>query len=122
MKVTTLVLNADGEPHFRSEDQFNIKNLIEFAKDKEQIYRDNGSEWAAGAVSFYVSEAFKAVNTGEHHDFTKAIVNMLMATWLFDSLYCGLTTAHYLESDMEFTITAEGAVMHKRVPVEGRGR
>lgn len=40
MKVTTLVLNADGEPHFKSEDQFDIKNLIEIAKTREQNARE----------------------------------------------------------------------------------
>ena len=36
MNVTTLVLNADGEPHFKSEDQFDIENLFETAKASEQ--------------------------------------------------------------------------------------
>lgn len=115
MKVTTLVLNADGEPHFKSEDQFDIKNLIEIAKEREQNAREKGAEWTAGAVSFFGGEVVKAVNTGEHDDVTKAIIQMLMAAWLFDSLYCGLTATHYLESDMRFTIAADGAVAHTRV-------
>ncbi|ALZ70334.1 hypothetical protein BRN52_01315 [Xanthomonas oryzae pv. oryzae] len=66
-------------------------------------------------MSFFGGEVVKAVNTGEHDDVTKAIIQMLMAAWLFDSLYCGLTAAHYLESDMKFTIAADGAVAHTRV-------
>ena len=117
MKVTTLILNADGEPHFQSEDQFNIENMFEIAKTREQSARDKGAEWTAGAVSFFGSEVVKAVNTGEHGDVSKAIIQMLMATWLFDSLYCGTTTTHYLESNMKFTIAADGAVAHTRVSV-----
>lgn len=116
MKVITLVLNADGEPHFQSEDQINFKNLMEAAKSHESISRDKGSEWTAGAVSFFGSEVVKAVNTGEDKDVTKAIFQMLMASWLFDSLYCGLTAAHYLESAMKFTITADGVVQYARIP------
>lgn len=117
MKVTTLVLNSDGEPHFQSKDQFNIAALIEIAKDREKNARDKGADWTAGAVSFFGREVVNAVNTGEHDDVSKAIIQMLMATWLFDSLYCGVTTAHYIESDMEFTIAADGAVAHTRTPV-----
>lgn len=117
MKVMTLVLNADGELHFQSEDQFNIEKLFEITKTREQISRDKGAEWTAGAVSFFGGEVVKAVNTGEHDDVSKAVIQMLMAAWLFDSLYCGVTAAHYLESDMKFTIAADGAVVHTRVPV-----
>lgn len=115
MKVTTLVLNSDGEQHFQSEDQFDVKNLIEIAKSREQNALEKGAEWTAGAVSFFGSEVVKTVNTGEHNDVSKAIIQMLMAAWLFDSLYCGITVIHYLESDMKFTIAADGAVAHTRV-------
>ncbi len=117
MKITTLVLNADGEPHFQSEDQFNIEELFEIAKTREQLSRDKGAEWTAGAVSFFGGEVVKAVNTGEHNDVSKAIIDMLMAAWLFDSLYCDVTPAHYLESEIKFTIAVDGVVTHTRVPV-----
>ena len=115
MKITTLVLNVDGEPHFQSEDQFNLENLFAIAKTREQNAHEKGAKWTAGAVSFFGGEVVKAVNTGEHDDVSKAIMEMLMVTWLFDSLYCGITAAHYLESDMEFTITADGTVTHTRI-------
>lgn len=115
MKVSTLVLNADGELHFKSEDQFDIKNLIQIAKKSEQNARERGAEWTAGAVSFFGSEVVKAVDTGEHDDVTKAIFQMLMASWVFDSLYSGLTEKHYLESDMQFIITTGGVVTQKRI-------
>ncbi len=117
MKVMTLVMNAAGEPHFRSEDQIDIENLFEIAKEREQGARSRGADWTAGAVSFFAGEVVKAVNNGEHHDVTKAIMQMLMAAWLFDSLYCGVTAAHYNESEMEFTITTEGTVAHKRISI-----
>lgn len=117
MKVTTLILNVDGEPHFQSEEQFNIEELFQFAGTREQISRDKGAEWTAGAVTFFGGEIVKAVETGEHFDVTKAVFQMLMATWLFDSLFYGITAAHYRESEMKFTITADGAVAHTRIPV-----
>ena len=116
MKVTTLVLNADGEPHFQGEDHFKVEHLIEIAKERESTAREKGAEWTAGAVSFFGKEVVTAVNTGENDDVSKAITNMLMASWLFDSLYCGITAAHYLTSDMKFTIGLDGTVAHTRVP------
>jgi hypothetical protein len=120
MKVTTLVLNAGGEPHFRGEDHFDTGNLLALAKRHEQIVRDKGAEWAAGAVSFFGAEVVKAVNFGEYDDVNRAIVNMCMAAWLFDSMYCGVSTDQYLESDMKFTISHDGAVAHTRIPA-GKG-
>jgi hypothetical protein len=114
MKVKTLVLNADGEPHFQSEGHFNIENLFEITKIREQNFRDKGEKWTGGAVSFFGSEVVKAVDTGEHHDVSEAIIQMLMATWLYDSLYCGITAIHYIESDMQFTVAANGVVAYTR--------
>jgi hypothetical protein len=116
VKVTTLVLNAGGEPHFISEEHFDAKNLFVVARSREPQARDQGAEWTAGAVSFFGTEVVKAIDIGEHEDVSKAIVDMLMAAWLFDSLYGGVSEDQYLESDMEFTISHDGAVARSRVP------
>ena len=76
MNVTTLVLNSDGEPHFQSEDQFDVKNLIVIAKSREQNAVEKGVEWTAGAVTFFGSEVVKDVITGEHNDVNKAIIQI----------------------------------------------
>lgn len=59
-----------------------------------------------------------ALNTDEHHAVTKTIVQMLMAPWFFDSLYCGITAAHYLVSDMKFTSAAGGTVARRHIPIQ----
>ena len=116
MKVKTLILNADGDPHFQSEDNITVELLIELAKSREDMAREKGADWTAGAVSFFGSEIVKEVNTGEHDDVTKAIYSMLMAAWLFDSMYCGISAAHYCQSELQFTITSDGVVVYNRVP------
>jgi hypothetical protein len=120
LKVTTLILNADGEPHFCGENHLDTENLFVVAKSREQTARDQGAEWTAGAVSFFGSEVVKAVNFGEHDDVSKAIIDMCMSAWLFDSMYCGVSADQYLESDMKFTISHAGVVAHTRVPA-GKG-
>ena len=111
------MLNSACDPHFRSEDLVDIETLVELAKQQEQLVREKGADWTAGGVSFWGSEVTKAVDTGEHADVSKAIFSMLKATCLFDSVFIGISRDTYLTSDMELTIAANGAVMHKRVPV-----
>jgi len=116
MKVTTLILNTKGEPHFESVDHLNTEQLVSFAKDREQLAREKGAEWTMGAVTFFGSELVKAVNTGEHKDVSMAVTNMVMAAWLLDSLYCGVTVDQYRESDFRFVVADNGAVAHTRLP------
>jgi hypothetical protein len=115
MHVTTLVLNADGEPHFQANNQLDVRELIALAKPREKLAKERGATWTTGAITFSGKGVIEAVNTGENDDVTRAIFQLLMAAWLFDSLYGGLTATHYLESDMEFIIAADGAVAHTRV-------
>jgi len=119
MKVITLVLNAEGEPHFQSEDTFDFQNLLLVAKSREQEVREKGANWTAGGISFFGTEVVKAVNTGEHDDVSKAIIQMLMVSWLFDSQFCSMTADHYLKSDMKFTISADGIVARTLVTIPG---
>lgn len=117
MKVTTLVLNAAGDPHFRAEDQFDPRHFFEFAAAREQKVRDMGEDKAASAIPFWGSEVLKAVETGENDDVTKAILPMAMAAWLYDSIYMGVGEAQYRKSSLEFTIWTNGMVQHKRIAV-----
>lgn len=116
MKVTTLVLNVEGEPHFESEDKINLENLFEVAKSKKENARSNGEEWTRGAISFFGSEVVTAVNTGEHKDVTKAIYELVLVTWVYEEMYLGAKTDTFHKSDLHFTITNEGVVLQKRVP------
>jgi len=116
MKVTTLVLNGKGEPHFEAIDNLNTEQLISLAKEREQLARDKGMEWTMGAVTFYGSEVVHAVNSGELRDVSMAVTNMVMATRLLDFLYCGVTADQYRKSDFKFVITDDGAIAHTRLP------
>ena len=116
MKITTLVLNAEGEPHFQGEDEINLDNLFELASSRKQTARDKGEEWTRGAISFFGSEVVTAVNTGEHKDVTKAIYEMLLVTWVYEEMYLGATTASFQKSDLNFTITNDGIVVQTKFP------
>lgn len=117
MEITTLVLNAAGDPHFRAVDQIEPGHFFKMASEREQMVRDMGAEKAAGAIPFWGSEVVKAVNTGESADVTKAIIPMVMAAWLHDSVYLGVKDEQYRQSRLEFTIWANGIVKHSLVGV-----
>lgn len=114
MKIHTIVLDEDGSRNFEGEDQFNIEELFKFAQSREQLSRDNGKEWTAGAVPFFGGEVVKAVDSGEHQDITRAIIKLVMSTWLYESLYCGITADDYRVSDMQFSISHDGMVTYTR--------
>jgi hypothetical protein len=116
MKVTTLVLNANDEPHFQGEDQIDLQNLFEVAKSKKQNARDKGEEWTRGAISFFGSKVVTAVNTGENKDVTQAIVELLLVTWVYEEMYLGATTDSFSKSDLHFTITNDGIVAQTKIP------
>lgn len=114
MKIHTIVLNEDGSQNFEGEDQFDIDELFKLAKSREQLSLNNGKEWTAGAVPFFGGEVVKAVDSGDHQDVTRAIIKLVMSTWLYESLYCGITAADYRGSDMQFSITHDGMVTYTR--------
>ena len=120
MRITTLVLNENGDPHFQAEDQIDIDGLFEIAKTKKQNARNKGEEWTRGAISFYGSEVVTAVNTGENKDVTNAINGLLLVTWIYEEMYLGATTDSFRQFDLNFTITHGGVVMQTRIsPSDG---
>lgn len=116
VKITTLVLNAEGDPHFKSEDSINIENLIQISKKNEQNAREKGNEWTAGAISFFGTQLVNAVDSGESDDVSKAVIQMVMASWIHDSIFCGVQAKDYLESDIKYTVTHNGVVAMTRIP------
>lgn len=116
MKVTTVVLNAAGNPHFETVDHLDIEELLRVARDREQMAREQGVEWTMGAVTFYGTELFSAVQTGEHHELDVAVTNMVMAACLFGLIYGGITGDQYRESHLNFVISESGAVSITRIP------
>ncbi|MCX7205865.1 MAG: hypothetical protein NT086_07760 [Proteobacteria bacterium] len=117
MKVVTLVLNAAGEPHFRQIDYLNFEALIGIAKEREASIRNEGADFAAGAISAFGSEVIKAVNYGNEKDIDRAITNMLMATWMLDSVFLKVSADTYRNTEQHFIISDDGIVQHTRAPL-----
>ena len=90
--------------------------MFELAKAKKQNARIKGEEWTRGAISFFGSEVVTAVNTGENKDVTKAVIELVLVTWVYEEMYLGATTDTFRKSDLNFTITNDGIVMQTRVP------
>ncbi|MEX3629919.1 MAG: hypothetical protein VB138_11000 [Burkholderia sp.] len=116
MRVFTLVLNEDREPHFRAVDSLDATNLLDIASTRAPGMRDLGEEKANGSVPFFAQQLVSAVNGGEHRDVKEAITNMTMCCWLVDSIYGGMKpeTLHHI--DVEFVVRNDGAIARTYVP------
>lgn len=114
MKVIVLVLNEDGDPHFKSEEDFRFDGLLEIAKEKEPMARDYGAEWTKDAITFFGAQVLKAVNQGENRELTEATIQMVIASLLFDSIFCAVCTDDFRHSELNYTIYANGVVAYTR--------
>lgn len=117
MQVVALVLNADGEPHFQTTQHFDADKLIRVAQDRVQLAREKGADWTAGAISFFGQQLVEAVKVGENHDVDVAVTNMVMAAWVFDSQFGGVTAETYRNASFRFVVADNGIVSHTRLPV-----
>ena len=116
MKVITLVLNEESEPHFRAEDHPDVEKLFEIATSKMQGAKTQGEEFTRGAINFWGTEIVAAVNTGEHKDVTKAIYGLLLTVLVYENLFLGATLDSLRSTDWQFTITVDGVVVQTRIP------
>jgi hypothetical protein len=116
MKVTTVVLNANGHPHFETVDHLDAEALLRLANDRAPLAREQGADWTRGSVTFYGNELISAVHTGEHRDVDAAVTNMVMSACLLDTIYGGASDADYRDSDLKFVVSESGTVLITRLP------
>ncbi|SMG61528.1 hypothetical protein SAMN06265784_1232 [Paraburkholderia susongensis] len=86
------------------------------AESKEDLVREKGEEWAAGAIPFFGGELINVMKAGElGKAVDKAAIELAMAVWLFDSIYCGLSPEVFVKCDLDLTMWHDGTVVCTRV-------
>lgn len=121
MKVTSLVLNEHGEPHYREEAHYNVDGLIKVAAAKENIAREAGADKMVDIVTSFGKAYVNVVNTGEDADIDKALMELIVTLWLLDTVHFGISVDAMRDSDFDLTITDDGIVKYTRVPVGANG-
>lgn len=118
MKIEILVLNDQGEPHFKCNTALNFDALILAAKERESFVLEKGADFAAGILPVFAQDILDAVDHGDDKDLDRGVMNLALSAWVFDSLFCKITPIVYLENVHHFMIRQDGAVQHTRVPIK----
>lgn len=115
MKIETFVLNEQGNVKFKSEDDVDFDTLRQMVKEREKIAKNQGPTWTAGAITFFGDKVIKAVENHDSTGIAASIYSMMIANWVFDSVFGGSTEADYQKINMRFTIGADGSVSTTRI-------
>lgn len=117
MIVYTEVLDESAQVSFQGHTEINGLMLTVVAESREDLVRKKGPEFAQGAIPFFGSQLVEALKSRKSDTALKeAIVDMTMATWLYEFVFCGMTPEQFVASDLIFTINHIGAVGFKRLP------
>lgn len=117
MKVHVEILNTNSEPRFKSVGIVSVEDLFDLGETRQKKTLENGINWSAGLVSFLASKLIKAVDSGAHNEIIRTTTHdLLLASWLFDSVFCGITAYDYMNADIHFVITKDSRVSRSLTP------
>jgi hypothetical protein len=117
MLIKTRVLDESLNAVFQAHTKISAHNLIEVAKSREALARSKGPTWAADAIPVFgkmLINLTRSETLGDEVD--NAAIQVAMAAWLYDSIYCGLDADTFARSDLQFTMLPDGTVEYKRLP------
>ena len=116
MLLNTRVLDVTGKTIFDGHLQIDPVALLVVAEEREAFVREQGADWAAGAVPYLAQQLVNALRGGQpRSEVQQAAIQLALATWLYDSIFAGLDGETFVRSDLYFTITHDGIVRHDRV-------
>jgi hypothetical protein len=116
MQLTTRVI-AESKIAFETTAEIDGPRLMAAAAGREELARSRGADWVDGAVTAFAHEFVEgAERRYEESEVGLLATNLAMVTWLRESVYGGVSQEDFLNSDLIFTIAAEGVVSYARVP------
>ena len=118
MLIKVSVVDTFWNPVFTAQTEINPVALMVVAEQREEMAREKGVDWIHGAITFFGQELVKVMSTmQENKTIEKAALELAQVTWLFDSIFCGLSAESFVQSDLQFTVTPDGIVKYDRIPV-----
>lgn len=125
------ILNADSEPRYAHVGMHSPWHVFDLAESQREKTLKNGANWSAGLVSFLASKLIEVLDNPAQANLIEpfgrstqanridaAIHDFLLANWLYDSVFCGLTTDDYLNSEVHFVIAHDSRVLRSLVPLK----
>ena len=115
MKIITRVLNEAGERIYEGQTTINASNLAAVAKFREPMIREKGAKWTADGIPVFGKDLILAMEHGElGQELEMKAINLAKMSWLYDSIYGGVSFEEFSGSHLEFTMLHGGAVVYQR--------
>lgn len=118
MQIKTTIYGDDGAIIYHNEMSIDPLMLTIAAEgNSEEKARKGGASYTQAGINIFAQELVDQFKAGESKKaLERTIVNMAMMTWLFDSIFCGVTTEAFVELDLTYTIYPGGAVQLDKAP------
>lgn len=117
MLIKTRVLDESLNTVFQAQTEISARNLIEVAESREALARSKGPDWTADAIPVFGKMLIVLTRSGTlGSEVDNAAIQVAMAAWLHDSIYCGLDADTFERSFLEFTMLQDGTVKYDRRP------
>lgn len=117
MLIKARVVDELWNPVFEAQTEINPVALMVVAEQREAMTREKGADWTHGAITFYGQELVRLMSTTRGKEtIEKAAMELALVTWLFDSIFCGLSAEIFAQSNLQFTVTPDGIVKYDRIP------
>lgn len=116
MNLHLKALDSVGELIFESSVAIDATHLVTVAESKVPLARSTGREFTEGAVPFFAAELLNAAQRGaEDDELERFSINVCLAAWLADSIYGDVSEDEFVNSNLHFTLLANGAVKYDRI-------
>lgn len=116
MNIHLKALSATGELIFEGSTSVDGTHLVAMSESRVALARSKGRVFTEGAVPFFATELLKAAQQDAPDDeLEEQSFNVAMAAWLASSLYGGVSEDDFVNSNLHFTLLANGAVKFDRI-------
>lgn len=116
MNIHLKALNAVGELIFEGYTAVDGTHLIAMSESRVAMAREKGRTFTEGAVPFFATELLKAAQQGASTNVLEGqSFNVAMAAWLACSLFGDVSEDDFVNSNLHFTLLANGAVKYDRI-------
>jgi len=117
MQINTTIYGEDGTVSFRNVRSIDALMLTIAAESREKEARKGGASFTQAGINTFALELINQVKSSEPKKALEmTITNMALMTWLFESLYCGVTTETFIGLDLTYTIYPGGIVQLDKAP------
>lgn len=118
MQVHLKALDEGGTLYFEYSIPIDPIQLIEIARSREQLARENGRVFTEGSVPFFGKEMLEAAQEGNVEKVHAQALNAVMGAWLSEHVFDGLTAAEFAYSNLHFTFFSGGKVKFDRIKIK----